>query len=199
MDEFRQFMLEYNMKFVRSIMLSAAFMYIFFGILRSYTDGSTGVEIWSLRISVVIFILTMYALTYTEMFEHYYEYFLILTVSVNSAILMTMGIVVLGLRSVSESTFTMLPFALTMLIVTYMFPLRFRLAVMGGILVSLPFMIVTLFGNSITNTVATSTILIILNVLLAFNTHSKETVMKDLHKFIQREKTKTEQNNYTKY
>lgn len=195
-NNFRQFVLSYNMKFVRSIMLSSAFMYIFFGILRSYTDGSTGVEIWSLRISIVMFILTMYALTYTEVFRRYYEYWLTLTVFVNSSTLITMGIVVLGLELVSKSPFIMLPFAVIMLIVTYMFPVRFEFAVIGGILVSLPFIISTLFGNSIINTVATATILIVLNVLLSIGIYTRETLMRDIWSFAQ---SKNKQTNNDKH
>lgn len=162
-------------------MLAVVFIYILFGILRSLLIGDNGIDIWILRIGIVIFILCIYAISYTEMFKEYYEYWLSLLMIINSANLLCMGIIIEGLPIIIESPFSMMPYALIMIVINYVFPMRYQIAVISGVLVSVPYFALSLYIGSLGYIMTTFMLLVVLNILLSFNTYSNEKMMKKLY------------------
>lgn len=182
MNDFGRFRLACNMYFIRSVMLAVTFIYIIAGIIRSVVTNDNGADIWMLRVGIVVFILSLYAFSYTEMFKEYYEYWLALFVIVNSANLLCMGMIVEGAYVLMETPFSIVPYALIVLVVNYIFPIRYKIAICSGILVSAPYIIMALWKGSLSYTMTMLMLLIVLNVLLSFNSYSNEKMMKELWK-----------------
>ncbi len=179
-DAFRQFRLAYSIRFIRSIMLASVFIYVVFGLIRSNMCNDNGLDIWSLRIGIVLFILSIYAISYTEMFKKFYEYWLALLVIINSINLLGMGILVEGINVITASPFTIIPYALIMIVVNYIFPMRFNIAVISGTMVSTPYLCVSILSGSIEHLMSTLMMLVVLNVLLSLNLYSNEKMLKEL-------------------
>lgn len=179
-NEFKLYRLAYSMRFVRSIILSTAFLYGFVGLIRVIAEDNIGFAICSLWIGIVIFILSIYALSYTEMFRAKYEYFLSLYVIVNSISLLLMSIMSVGLDNTLITPLSLLPPAMVVLVLNYILPMEYKISTVSGILVSLPYMIVSIIGGTMNHIITTFMMLLIINILMSLNSYSNEKMVADL-------------------
>lgn len=176
----REFHLAYSMRFVRSIILSTAFLYGFVGISRYLANDGTGVHICALRIGIVIFIMSVYAITFTKMYRDHHEVFMAMYVIVNSIVLMMMGIVAGGVLDQMSNPLILMPAAMIMLVLNYVLPMRFNYAVASGMCVSTPYMALALCDGTVNTIMTTFMMLSTINVLLALNSYSNENMIREL-------------------
>ena len=179
-NEFKLYRLAYTMRFVRSVILATAFLYGFIGIMSFIAGDRMGLAICSLRIGIVIFILSIYALSYTEMFRANYEYLLSLYVIVNSITLLLMGIISVGLDNILITQLSLMPAAMIVLVLNYILPMEYKISTVSGVLVSLPYIIVSIIGGTMNHIITTFMMLLAINVLLSLNSYSNEKMVAEL-------------------
>lgn len=172
--------LAYTIRFVRSVILSTAFLYGFIGITRFLAGDGTNLMDYSLRICVVIFILCIYTITYTDMFKQYYEYWLSFYVISNSITLLLMAVASIGIDGVISSPVSLMPPITAMLVLNYILPMKFKTSVTSGFFVSLPYMCVSICYGSINHIITTLMIILAINVLMALNSYSNEQMVSEL-------------------
>lgn len=179
-NEFKLYRLAYTMRFVRSVILATAFLYVLSGIMSFIAGDNIGLAICSLRIGIVIFILSIYALSYTEMFRAKYEYLLSIYVIVNSITLLLMGILTVGLDNILMTQLSLMPTAMVILVLNYILPMEYKVSAVSGILASLPYMIVSIIGGTVNHIITTFMMLLAINVLMSLNSYSNEKMVAEL-------------------
>lgn len=179
-DRFKQYRLAYTMRFVRSVVLATAFLYAFIGITRFYAGDGTCIAICSLRIGIVVFILSVYAITYTEMFKNNYEYFISVYIIINSITLLLMCIISQGFDTILIMPLSLMPAAMIMIVLNYIMPLPYKLSIISGFFVSIPYLIVSLLGGTTNHIMTTFMMLLVINVLMSLNSYSNEKMLEKL-------------------
>lgn len=178
-SDFARFRLAYSMRFIRSIILASIVLHVFFSSLYMFTGTFPGFESNIIRIGMVLFTLCMYGVTFTEMFKQYPDYCIAALVFANSLAFLSIGVLAVGTDIISQP-FSLMPSALLMLMANYIIPMRFKVAVINGILISIPFACVSIPGGNAGNMITIFMMLSILNLLLSINSFSNEEMLKKL-------------------
>ena len=178
MDNFETFRLAHSMRFIRSIILASIVLHVFFSLIGQFTGTYPGTEINILRFGMILFSLSMYAVTFTKLFQEYTNYFLALLIFVNSMGFLALGVLAGGIDAVNQTS--LMQRAMIMLMINYILPMGFKSASVNGILISIPFMLVALISGNIEHILTTFMMLSILNLLMSINSHSNEEMMKKL-------------------
>lgn len=178
--EFKSYRLDYTMRFIRNIILSTAFLYILFGLMRTLAGNGVSPTQYSLRVGIVIFILAIYVITYTEMFKQNYEYILAVYVIVNSATLLSMAVLSAGMQEITSHSLSLMPVAMIMLIMNYMLPMQLKVAAVSGAIVSMPYLCVSICGGVTNHIITTLMMLVTVNTLMSLNSHANEKMIGDL-------------------
>lgn len=179
-NEFKLYRLACTIRFVRSIILATVFLYGLIGVLGFIAETDVGFAICSLRIGIVMFIISIYAISFTEMFRAQYEYFLSLYIIINSITLLLMDILLVGLDDMLITQLSLMPIAMIVLVLNYILPMEYRVSAVSGFLASLPFMSVSIIGGSVNHIITTFMMLLTINVLLSLNSYSNEKMVAKL-------------------
>lgn len=182
MNDLERFKLEHTIRFTRSVVLASAFLYIFISIIRIIAQDGICVELQSLRIGIVIFILSIYSITYTDMFKQHHELLLSIYVIANSITLAAMGVMSQGVESITTMPLSLLPSATIVLVLNYVVLMRFNVAIVSGFIVSMPYMLVSIYAGTTNLIITTFMIVITLNILLSFNLYSHNAMLTSIWK-----------------
>lgn len=178
MDNFKTFRLAHSMRFIRSIILASIVLHVFFSLIGQFTGTYPGTEINILRFGMIFFSLSMYAITFTKLFQQYTDFYLAVLIFVNSIGFLTLGVLAGGIDAVNQTS--LIQRALIMLMINNILPMSFKSATINGIIISIPFMFVSILSANIEHILITFMMLSILNLLMSINSYSNEEMMKKL-------------------
>lgn len=169
LQKFHLFRLHNGIKYERFILLGIAGLYLLYILLECVMNEPLFSKTIPIQFCAATVALVTYYITYTKMFEEYHEYIIML-----SFILSSLFLVFVCISRTESVTICNLPTPGLFLVLAgcYTVPVKFRTAIMGGVIASMIFISVPVYFGFVQEAFYLIAATISLNTLLSINAYN---------------------------